>query len=646
MHRQRFQISSLSIYSLSVAWAISIVWLVGLTPIVCTTPTLAIPVQSSTPSGIPEYHDSRMSMGLLSGSESLRRGINMIWYTNTKTAQFTLDNDSIVEEDITPYWFSIGFDLEILRADLDTLQKMGVRHLRISALIFQFLVWDNEFGSMGLNGTIMTIFDTFLQEIQSRGMILTISFLGPFWTYSEHPSLMKYFRIFNEPSEMNQWALHNLGLSMVEFAQYYRERTEIHTWELVSSFSRFTECLSNSQTGFGLTINATAIFDFIESIAEQIKAADDLHYVTVSDGWPPDFAEDWWTTGLVPVEYEGRLRNLTDIIALCYYSDDVIPSPVGARMKYGAIVEIASTQPYNHSRQLNSKILLNAYAEAINKSYSAFCPWEFSQNVVVHEESGSITNHNRHDWTWDALLLFSLYRNDSVKFINTTNWYVLSSEPQFDSFGRIGFTLFHRPEGVYPEPFGFEDGRSYDPAEGGTEVTILSRNLLIGNAFIISKQADSDERLYNKEELGTCEYATTLSTIYDVGHVEETGIRVNSNHTWEVVVERYNNLQIVMKMNTTGPVNIKIESGNFTLIEGIDYTVSYTDRITGDTWEEIVKADENQTIQVSLSTDSVTISITPKQDTLGMLSVGISVSVIIISIVLYYFADRRTRKGK
>ena len=195
MHQQRPQISSLSIYSLSVAWAISIVWLVGMTPIICTTAAVVIPGKSSTPSGIPEYHESRMSMGLLAGSESLRRGINMVWYTNTQTAQFTLDDDSVVEEDITPYWFSIGFDLEILRADLDALQKMGVRHLRISALIFQFLVWDDEFGSMGLNGSIMTIFDSFLQEIQSRGMILTISFLGPFWTYSEHPSLMKYLRI-------------------------------------------------------------------------------------------------------------------------------------------------------------------------------------------------------------------------------------------------------------------------------------------------------------------------------------------------------------------------------------------------------------------------------------------------------------------
>ncbi|TFH07509.1 MAG: hypothetical protein E4H14_08350 [Candidatus Thorarchaeota archaeon] len=393
-------------------------------------------------------------------------------------------------------------------------------------------------------------------------------------------------------------------------------------------------------------INATSIFDFIESVSENIKAVDDLHFVTVSDVWPPDFEEDWWTTGLVPSESEGRLRNLTDIIALCYYSDYTIPNPVGARMKYGEIVESASTQPYNHSRELNSKILLNAYVEAINKSYSAFCPWEFSQNVIVHEGSSAISNYNRHDWTWDALLLFSLYRNDSVKFINTTNWYVLSSEPQFDAFGRIGFTLFHRPESAYPTPFGFEDGRSYDPADGGTTVSILSINLLIGDAFIINKQSNSDEPLYNQEELGICEYTTNLATVYDVGHVEETGIRVESNHTWEATVERYDNFQIVINMNTTGPVNIEIESGNFTLTKGTDYAVSYTDMSTGATWVEIVKADENKTIRLSLNTESITIRIVPDQNTLGILSVGMSASVIVISVVIYIYMDRRTRKGK
>lgn len=646
MRRQRFQISSLSIGSVSVTWVISIVWLVGMTPIVCTGPSVVVPIQSSTPAGIPDNHEPSMSMGLVPGSESLRRGINMAWYTNTQTAQFTLDDDSVVEEDITPYWFSIGFDRDILRADLDTLQKMGVRHLRISALIFQFLVWDDEYGSLGLNGTIMTIFDAFLYEIQSRGMILTISFLEPLWSYSDHPSLMKYYRIFDETTGMNQWALHNLGLSLFDFTQHYRDRTEIHTWELVSSFSRFTECLADTQTGFGLTINATSIFDYIESVADDIKAVNDLHYVTVSDGWPPDFEEDWWTSGLVPVNYEGRLRNLTDIISLIYYSDETIPNPEGAAMKHGAIVEIASTQPYNHSRELNSEILLKAYAEAINKSYSAFCPWEFSQNVIAHEESSTMSNHNRHDWTWDALLLFSLYRTDSVKFMDTTNWYVLSSEPQFDSFGRVNFTLFHRPEGMYPAPFGFEDGRSYDPAEGGTEVSVLSRNLLIGNTLIINRQSDSDEPLYNQEELGICEYATTLATIYDVGYVEETGIRVESSNTWEAVVDRYDNLQIAMKVNATGPVNIEIENGNFTLFAGYDYTASFTDVITGATWEEIVKADENRTIQLTTNAGSLTIRIELSQDTLGLFSVGISVSVIIISVVIFYFVNKRTQKEK
>ncbi|MBE0527195.1 MAG: hypothetical protein IH631_09650, partial [Candidatus Thorarchaeota archaeon] len=491
------------------------VWLVGATPIVCASPTITAPIKSTIPSGIQDIHEPGMSIAQLAASDLLMRGVNMAWYTNTQTAQFTLSDNTVVKEDVTPYWFKIGFDRDILRADLDTLQLMGVRHIRISALIFQFLNWHDEFGNMGLNASVITTFNTFLEEVENRGMILTVSFLSPLWSYSDHPSLMEYFRIFNETSGMSPSALFNLGQAMVSFAEHYRTNDAIHTWEIVGGFSRFTEYLANFATGFGLVVDSTELFDLFASVADNIRAVDDEHFVTVSDGWPFDFDEDWWTTGLVPFGYEGRLRNLTDYIALYHHSDETIPSPVGVDVKYGAIVEITSTQPYNQSREINSDILLKAYAEAINKRYSGFCPWEFSQNIVVHEENGTLPNHLRHDWTWDALLLFSLYRNDSVKFIDTTNWYVLSSELQFDWAGRVSFTLFHRPEGVYPVPFGFEDERSYDPADGGTIVTVLSHNLLVGDAQIINRNADSGNPLYNLEDLGTYEHATTIATIYD-----------------------------------------------------------------------------------------------------------------------------------
>jgi len=418
----------------------------------------------------------------------------------------------------------------------------------------------------------------------------------------------------------------------------------IHTWELVSSFSRFTECLSNTTTGFGLVIDSTSLFDFLESVAEGIRTVDDEHFVTVSDGWPLDYDEDWWATGRVPINYDERLQEVTDYIALCQNSDSVTLNPAGVLHKPSVIVEIASSQLYNHSREFNSEILLKTYADAINQGYSGFCPWEFSQNLIVHEENGTIPNHQRHDWNWDALLLFSLYRNDSVKFINTTNWYVLSTEPQFDQSGMVSFTLFHRPESAYPAPFGFEDERNYNPADGGTIVTVLSRNLLFGDSLVINRQAISGEPLYNLDDLGICEYAKILGTIYDVGHVEESGIRLESNHTWVSVVNRYDDYQIVMEINATGPVDIEVESGDFALIEGNDYTVSFTDKISGATWQEIIESDGNLIFNVSLNTSSVTIRITPSFDVLGMLSLGMSVSVIIISIVIFYYVNRRTPK--
>jgi hypothetical protein len=215
-----------------------------------------------------------------------------------------------------------------------------------------------------------------------------------------------------------------------------------------------------------------------------------------------------------------------------------------------------------------------------------------------------------------------------------------------DPSGRVSFTLFHRPDGAYAAPYGFVDGRSYDPADGGTVVTVLSRNLLVGDALVINRNSNYGNPLYNLEELGICDYGSILTTIYDVGYVEEIGIRVESNHTWEAVVDKYETSQIVLEMNTTGLANIEIENGNFTLIQGNNYAVSYTDRISGATWQEVVEANENQTLRVSLNASSVTIRITLNPDVLGMLSVGMSVSVIIISIVLFYYADRRTPKEK
>lgn len=620
MTHHQFKSSSISLGSLNIIWVFSFVWLIGMAPIVCTTSTVAPTDQTSISSGIQEPNDLRLSIAPLADADRLMRGINMAWYTNTQT---------ISGEEVTPYWFKFGFDIDILRADLDALQTMGVRHIRISALIFQFLNWHHEFGSQGLNASVISTFNTFLNEVESRGMLLTVSFLGPLWSYSEHPSLMEYFRVFNETSDMSPGAKYNLGQEMVNLAEHYRRSDAIHTWEIVGGFSRFTEYLADPTSGFGLVIDSTELFDLFETVAENIRLVDDEHFVTISDGWPLDYDAEWQATGLVPPDYDTRLLDASDYIALCHYSDNVTLIPTGPLNTPCVITEIGSSQMYNQSREFNSAFLLQTYAEAINESYSGFCPWEFSRNIVLHEENDSVSNHLRHDWTWDALLLFSLYRNDSVKFINTSNWYVLSSEPQFDRFGRVSFTLFHRSE---------------DLVESGTIIKVLSRNLLFGDTSIINQKTDSERSLYNLDSLGTYEYANTLATIFDVGYVEETGIRVESNQTWESIVEKYNSIEIMMGLNTSAPATIEIKSGSFIITDGNDYTISFTDRISGTTWQETVEVDGNQTIRLLLNTSSVTIRVTLSPDVLGMISLGMSISVIIISIVIFYYVEKRTSK--
>jgi hypothetical protein len=193
----------------------------------------------------------------------------------------------------------------------------------------------------------------------------------------------------------------------------------------------------------------------------------------------------------------------------------------------------------------------------------------------------------------------------------------------------VSFTLFYRPENT---------------AEGGTIINLLSRNLLFGNTSIINQKADLEMPLYNLEALGACEYANTLATLFDVSYVEETGIRVESNHTWESIVEKYNEFEIMMGLNTSAPAIIEIKSGSFILTDGNDYTITFTDKISKTTWQEIVRVDGNQTILLLLNASSVTIRVSLSPDVLGMISLGISISVIIISIVIFYYAEKRGPK--
>ncbi|TFG34505.1 hypothetical protein EU527_03005 [Candidatus Thorarchaeota archaeon] len=626
-----------SLGSFSILWVLSVIWLVSVTPLVCTPSIIIDSDENFNVAETQNMDNPKMAIAPLPKKDLLLRGINMPWYSNTKQVRIILNNGTEVYEDITPYWFKLGLDLDILRADLDALSLMGVRHIRITALIFQFINWHPEFGSMGINASVIASFNTFLEEVESRGIILTVSFLAPLWSFSDHPSLMEYFRIFNTTSGLNPSALYNLGSNMVFIAEHYQHSDVIHTWELVSGFSIFTEYLS---TSFGLDVDATALFDFIADTAEGIRAVAEDHYVTISDGWPPQYDENWWNTGLVPVNYDQRLRDATDYLALYLISDNTSLPRAGSLFKQEVIVQVASSQLYNYSRKVNSEVLLNLYIEALNCGYSGFCPWEFSQNIVLHERNDSISNHMRHDWSWDALLLFSLYRDESIKFINTTNWYVLSTEPEIDRFGRISFSFFHRSEGAYPAPYGFDDGRIFNPLDGGTVVTVYSGNLLMGDMLVINREYVSDTLLFGSEKLGTCDFVTTTSTIYDIGHVEETGIQIQSNHTWKAIVDKCDTRQILLQVNSTGPIRVNVKNGGFTLITGTDYTITYTDLISGRSWQEIIEADDNQTISFNINASSLSIKIYQSPDIVGMLSLGLSISVIVISVIIFYSADR------
>ena len=559
--------------------------------------------------------------------ESLMRGMNMIAYPGAGGAWIDLGNGTEVWESTEPYWFRMGFSQEVLECSLDTMQKMGVRYVRSCALIFQFMEWDMVEGYMGLNASAISNFNTFIEELDRRGMRLTVFFMGPHWSSAAHPSLGKFYQVFNASNGMSQTALEGVGQAMIDFAEHYCTNGAIFSWDLVGGFSKFLAHLKDTVDGFGLIVDASEIYSLMESTAEGIRAVDTKHYLTMTDDWPWTFGEDSWDNGHVPPFYNESLVELVDYISVEAFSDNSTLPVVRHLQKAFVLSAVASTQPTNRSK--NSVLLLDTFSEGLNKSFSGFAPWELSQTAVITETLAVEQGSPVHYWTWDAMLLFTLYRRDSLSFLNTTDYRLFASEPEFTTSGHVTFEL-SLPEGI----------------EGaGIQTNIVSKNLVMGDPVTSNIMVNVNTLTLPVDALESLNGASTLVRLDDTGRIIESGVRIENSSSWSATVEAYEPRRIRLIVNSSDSADIAVETGSFKLVAGRKYRIVQRDLSSGVSSEVTVEANQFLNLFFSVGAGSVEVQITPLIDLLNLFSWGASAGAVIISLVLYYVIGKRSSRS-
>jgi hypothetical protein len=578
----------------------------------------------ATPCNGAPQTEHGMRVAPLSQAEKLMRGMNMVSRASPGGFWFHLENGTKVWESAEPYWFKEGFDEDLLKHDLDALQTMGVRYVRCCALIFQFMNWNPITGYTGLNASTVANFDQLLEELSYRQMILTVTFLTPLWSMNEHPSLLEYYRVFNSSTGMSSGALSSIRLAMVDFVDRYQSSQVIFSWDLVGGFSEFIGTLLDTTTGFSLDVDVTSIFNFVEDTAEDIRGVVDEQLVTMSDDWPGSFGEESWQAGLVPTLYNKSLLNLVDYVSLRFHSDNATLPTIQHTVKPVLVSEIASTQPFTRDRRVNSDLLLDAYTEAVNKGYSGFAPWEFSRTTIVSPENETGDENQDHLWTWDALLLFTLYRNDTVSFLNTTDYSLLATQPAFDVHGHVTIEL----------------SLLEDVSHNGIAVTLASRNLIMSNEGLSNCYLNTSV-IHLDGQLNVLGTANALVKTSRLERMIETGISIENCTSWIASVGQYGPSRIRFNLNSSEPADVSIENGAFGLLVARNYRVVVSDLSSEDVWEGLAQADECLKLCFDVEAGSMLIRVSPLAELLDVLSIGTSILVIVVSIVVYFYIDRK-----
>jgi hypothetical protein len=183
------------------------------------------------------------------------------------------------------------------------------------------------------------------------------------------------------------------------------------------------------------------------------------------------------------------------------------------------------------------------------------------------------TNECNHDWGADAYFLMGIYRNDTIDFQDTSNWYFITTEPEFDGNNLISFTIFFRNPKPIQTPPSHPASGTYEGA-GGIMLEFATDHFMFGNMSVTNRWLPTG----GAGAQVTPGYVPSNKPIHafinGTGSVREVPINVTTTAQGVFTVRSYNRSTASLSAEVTANATITIYSGDFAIVPGQSYRIT------------------------------------------------------------------------
>jgi hypothetical protein len=401
--------------------------------------------------------------------------------------------------------------------------------------------------------------------------------------------------------------------------------------------------------GTGIQTTPSFVLNFFNQTKIEIKKTDTKHFVTISDGWDiiTNQSQEWlWY--YVPPDYNETYIRVSDYYSIHQYDNNGTLRDFSQLNKPAIMGEIGcgwnaseGTQLWNHSRHQNVETLQTSWLDVSEKYYSGFAPWEFAENLIRHDRLIPGTNEDYHDWGGDAYFLMGVYRNDTIDFQNTTNWYFITTEPEFDGNNLISFTIFFRQPIPKKTP-ALHPASQTDEGAGGILLEFATDHLMFGNMNVAN-------RLLPTSGTGaqtTTGYVPSSKPIHafinGTGSVREVPINATTTAQGVFTIQSYNRSIASLTAEVTANTTITIYSGDFAIAPDQSYRItirSVKNRIEQTT----ALTPTGNSLEVSLSSGAWIVTVAPDYTSPIVLPIAV-IGCGLAAVVVTAYCVRKRRK--